>query len=124
MKRLLLCSLISCVFVAACAPQKQTVYRQAPFPRDDSAIEVPPAPEAPAATSDAEALRSAPPQAPAATPAPKQKREVLYGIPEPGRPGYVRSPYNPQGGLLDCRGYPPGTEMKDEYAPGKTFLVP
>lgn len=120
MKRILLCSLLSCALLAACAPQKRTVYRNAPFPREETQVEVPPAPEAPAAVDNTPAPA---PAAPTPTPAPK-KREVLYGVPEPGRPGYVRSPYNPQGGLLDCRGYPPGTEMKDEYAPGKTFLVP
>ncbi|XHR28218.1 MAG: hypothetical protein ACFUZC_20105 [Chthoniobacteraceae bacterium] len=120
MKRILLCSLLSCSLLAACAPHKRTTVYRAPFPREETQVEVPPAPVAPDTTAN-----MAPAPAPTATPTPApKKRDVLYGVPEPGKPGFVRSPYNPQGGLLDCRGYPPGTEMKDEYAPGRTFLVP
>jgi hypothetical protein len=34
----------------------------------------------------------------------------------------VNSPYG-AGGIIDVRGFPPGTEVKDPYT-GKTFLVP
>lgn len=47
-----------------------------------------------------------------------------YGKPVQGRPGFVTSPYAPNAGFVDVRGYPPGTPVKDPYAPGKTFLVP
>lgn len=39
------------------------------------------------------------------------------------KPGFVRSPHAPEAGLIDIRGYPPGTEVRDPYS-GKPFLVP
>ena len=129
MKRIFVFSLLSCTLLVACAPKKsQTVYR-APFGYPE-VTEVSPdagmvAPDgAPGTTAAVEpAPTPAPIPAPSPTP-PPLKREAKYGIPEPGRPGFVRSPYNPSAGLLDVRGNPPGTEMKDYFTPGKTFLVP
>jgi len=47
-----------------------------------------------------------------------------YGIPVAGKPGFVRSPYtSPDAGLVDVRGFPPGTQVKDPYT-GGIFLVP
>lgn len=59
---------------------------------------------------------------PAPTPTP-QVQNYSRGVPEPGKPGYVRSPYNPDSGLVDVRGIPPGTEVRDPYS-GRIFLVP
>lgn len=39
-----------------------------------------------------------------------------------GKPGFVKSPFG-GAGIVDVRGYPPGTEVKDPYT-GKVFLVP
>lgn len=39
-----------------------------------------------------------------------------------GKPGFVKSPFGGSG-IVDVRGYPPGTEVKDPYT-GKVFLVP
>lgn len=41
----------------------------------------------------------------------------------PGKPGYVFSPYDPNGGYVDVNGYASGSKVKDPYS-GKIFLVP
>jgi hypothetical protein len=51
------------------------------------------------------------------------RRDMPYGVPVPGRPGFVTSPYAPTVGLVDVRGFPSGTEVKDPYT-GKLFLTP
>jgi hypothetical protein len=69
-----------------------------------------------------------PPQEAAAPPAPTamatqaQKGDHPYGIPVPGKPHVVESPFSP-GKYVDVEGFPPGTEVKDPYT-GKIFLVP
>jgi hypothetical protein len=52
-----------------------------------------------------------------------QKSEFPYGKPVPGKPGYVFSPYDKNGGYVDVTGYSPGQKVKDPYT-GKIFLVP
>ena len=70
----------------------------------------------------------APVEAPASTPpvttgpASAPKGDYPYGVPVPGKPGFVRSPYSPDK-MTDVRGYAPGTEVKDPYTQ-KIFLVP
>ena len=43
--------------------------------------------------------------------------------PVPGKPGLVKSPYAPDQGIVDTRGFSRGQEVKDPYT-GKIFLVP
>jgi hypothetical protein len=49
--------------------------------------------------------------------------DLPYGKPVPGKPGYVFSPFDKNGGYVDVTGYAPGQKVKDPYT-GKTFLVP
>lgn len=127
MKRILVFSLLSCTLLVACAPQKRkTVY--APPYGYGSDTDVTPAPDAlppdaNAGVAVAPVPTPPPAPAPAATPLPR-KREAVYGIPEPGKPGFMRSPFSPSAGLIDHRGLPPATEVKDPYTPGKIILVP
>jgi beta-lactamase regulating signal transducer with metallopeptidase domain len=48
---------------------------------------------------------------------------VAYGNPVPGKPGFVISPWAPDKGHVDVRGFPKDTEVKCPYT-GQIFLVP
>jgi hypothetical protein len=77
-------------------------------------------------TTDAALVNPIPnPAAPAPTPPPVSlpTPEISYGIPVPGKPGFVTRPHAPSAGFVDVRGFPPGTEVKDPYT-GRIFLVP
>jgi hypothetical protein len=64
-----------------------------------------------------------PTPAPTLPPEPAASRDLSYGTPVPGKPGFVTSPHSPYAGYVDVRGFPPGTEVKCPYS-GKIFLVP
>ena len=55
-------------------------------------------------------------------PPPPPPNAVPYGI-RTDRPGLVRSPWNPNGPLVDVSGFPPGSAVKDPTT-GRNFLVP
>jgi hypothetical protein len=83
-------------------------------------------------TAPTNAPSSTPPTNPFVSPAPQPpavvnhdlpNHDVPYGIPVPGKSGFVTSPHSPNAGYVDVRGFPPGTEVKDPYS-GKVFLVP
>ena len=50
-------------------------------------------------------------------------RRLPAGISVPHKPGFVRSPYTQNQALIDVRGFPSGTRVKDPYT-GKTFVTP
>jgi hypothetical protein len=53
----------------------------------------------------------------------KKGDDFRYGIPVPGKKGFVTSPYSPESGYIDVRGFQPGTPVKDPYS-GKIILTP
>lgn len=86
-------------------------------------------------STDAATVTPTPTATPVATPGPtvrtasvvteakRSKRDIPYGIPVAEKPGFVTSPYSPNQGLVDVRGIPSGTEVKDPFT-GKVFLTP
>lgn len=53
----------------------------------------------------------------------KKGDDLRYGTPVPGKQGFVTSPFSPDSGYIDVRGFAPGTPVKDPYT-GKVFLTP
>jgi len=54
---------------------------------------------------------------------PTDPQKLPRAIPAKDKPGFVVSPYAPDAGLIDVRGFPPGTEVLCPYS-HKIFLVP
>ncbi len=53
----------------------------------------------------------------------KKGEDFPYGTPVAGKKGFVTSPFSPNSGYIDVRGFAPGTPVKDPYT-GKVFLAP
>ena len=51
------------------------------------------------------------------------RKSYASGIPVPGKPGFVRSPYAPSKGEIDVRRYSKGTQLKCPFS-GKIFVAP
>jgi len=125
-------ALLAAFFLVSCAeepPPPTTRQRTANYPPTQTQEYPPPqqqpfnpnGPVQPTGTPPAETTAASPP--PAAAPTKKiTKGDYPYGIPVPGKPHLVESPYSP-GKYIDVEGFPPGTEVKDPYT-DKIFLVP
>ncbi|MGA0848638.1 MAG: hypothetical protein ACO3RX_01685 [Chthoniobacterales bacterium] len=123
--------------LAACSPEKppttqrnrygfggtQTLPQQAP--QQSSTLPPLTGTDTAAGMTDSALVNPIPNPTPAPTPPPVSlpTPEISYGIPVPGKPGFVTSPHAPSAGFVDVRGFPPGTEVKDPYT-GRIFLVP
>ncbi len=67
--------------------------------------------------------RPTPRPTPATTGGGTSSGDVPYGVPVPGKPGYVTSPFSPDAGYVDVTGLAPGSKAQDPYS-GKVFRVP
>ena len=129
MKFQLSLALLTTFFVASCSeePQPPPRHRVANYPPSRTEEYPPPqqpfnpnGPIQPTGTPPQTETAASPP--PTAAPTKVAKGDYPYGIPVPGKPHLVESPYSP-GKYVDVEGFPPGTEVKDPYT-DKIFLVP
>lgn len=94
--------------------QRQTTPPPKPTPSDPSRV-----------ARDTVAEKPKPSPSPVSRNVPSAPTQAQYPTAKavPGKPGYVFSPYDSNGGYVDVNGFPSGSKVKDPYS-GKIFLVP
>ncbi|MDQ2824460.1 MAG: hypothetical protein M3R29_03335 [Verrucomicrobiota bacterium] len=128
MKSSLSFALLAAMLFASCTEEppprvKQRVAKYPPStPQQYPPQQQPFNPNGPAQPENAVREETAAGPAPTAAPTKASKGDYPYGIPVPGKPHLVESPFSP-GKYVDVEGFPPGTEVKDPYTQ-KIFLVP
>ena len=125
-------ALLATFFLASCAeepPPPTTQHHRAADYAATQTQEYPPPQQPFNPNGPVQPTGTPPPQQVAPSPPPTTasqtkvaKGDYPYGIPVPGKPHLVESPYSP-GKYIDVEGFPPGTEVKDPYT-DKIFLVP
>jgi hypothetical protein len=131
MKYSLLLMMLAGLLISSCdnvdEPPSRVKHRVAKYPAEGQPPpQYPPQqqpfnPNGPAQTEAGPREETAGPPPTAAATKPS-KGDYPYGIPVPGKPHLVESPFSP-GKYVDVEGFPPGTEVKDPYTQ-KIFLVP
>ena len=122
-------ALLAAFFVASCSeepPPQSSRHHAASYPPNQPE-EYPPQqqpfnPNGPVQPQASPREEVATTPVPTAAPTKVAKGDYPYGIPVPGKPHLVESPFSP-GKYVDVEGFPPGTEVKDPYT-DKIFLVP
>src|SRR5216110_4062027 len=131
MKFSLLLALLAAFLLVSCAeesPPPPPHHRMANYPPNQTQEYPPPQqpfnPNGPAQPTGTpppqQQVASSPPPTAAPPPTKVAKGDYPYGIPVPGKPHLVESPYSP-GKYIGVEGFPPGTEVKDPYT-DKIFL--
>lgn len=108
---------------AVTEPQHKSTRRSSHKQTDETTNPSSVASNTPAGTGDAGAPPSERNTRTATRAISKKGDDLRYGTPVPGKTGFVTSPFSPESGYIDVRGFAPGTPVKDPYS-GKIFLTP